>query len=71
MDFSNLARAPLEAIPGSVPDPLHPPPGCAFEPRCSFAEPGACDLGIPLLEEAADKHHVRCRRWRIVAEQEA
>jgi peptide/nickel transport system permease protein len=26
--------APLEAIPGELPDPAAPPPGCPFAPRC-------------------------------------
>jgi peptide/nickel transport system ATP-binding protein/peptide/nickel transport system permease protein len=26
--------APLEAIPGELPDPVAPPPGCPFAPRC-------------------------------------
>jgi peptide/nickel transport system permease protein len=28
--------APLEAIPGDVPDPSDPPHGCPFAPRCPF-----------------------------------
>ncbi|MBQ4013865.1 MAG: ATP-binding cassette domain-containing protein [Treponema sp.] len=28
----------LLSIPGSVVDPKNPPPGCPFEPRCSFAK---------------------------------
>jgi peptide/nickel transport system ATP-binding protein len=26
-----------EPVPGEVPNPIHPPPGCSFHPRCSFA----------------------------------
>jgi oligopeptide transport system ATP-binding protein len=66
MDVESLGREPLEAIPGSVPDPFRPPPGCAFAPRCRHAEP-ACDEAVPPLEESDPRHLVRCRRWRMFA----
>ena len=31
------------AIRGSVPDPMHVPPGCSFGPRCDLFEEGLCD----------------------------
>jgi oligopeptide/dipeptide ABC transporter ATP-binding protein len=31
------SKEPLYAIPGQPPDLAHPPPGCAFHPRCSDA----------------------------------
>ncbi len=62
-------RIPLEAIPGSVPDPTNLPPGCAFVPRCSHALEGKCDVAPPDLEEVSPGHSVRCARWReLVAE---
>lgn len=54
----------LRAIPGSVPDPLHLPSGCAFHPRCSWMEPNRCDRFRPALEQAKPGHAVRCLRWR-------
>jgi len=71
LDPDRLGMTPLEAIPGSVPDPMRPPPGCAFEPRCAHAEAGACDAAMPVLEEAESGHQVRCRRWRSLAEEMA
>jgi peptide/nickel transport system ATP-binding protein len=45
-------RSRLQSIPGVVPNPLSPPPGCRFSPRCGRAmpicreaEPGMTDLG--------------------------
>ena len=74
MDWRRFGREPLEAIPGSVPDPTRLPPGCSFHPRCGFAEPGLCDAALPLLEaatvgaaEGPPDHFVRCHRWRSVA----
>jgi peptide/nickel transport system permease protein len=37
-DVNLPATARLEAIPGELPDPSSPPTGCAFAPRCPFAE---------------------------------
>jgi peptide/nickel transport system ATP-binding protein len=34
----------IEAIPGSPPDLRFLPPGCAFAPRCKFAEPRCSDV---------------------------
>ena len=66
MEVESLGLEPLEAIPGSVPDPLRLPPGCAFAPRCRYVEP-ACDAAVPALEEAGSDHQVRCRRWPMFA----
>jgi len=38
----------LVPIPGSPPNMLQPPPGCAFAPRCRFAEP-VCRQALPEL----------------------
>jgi oligopeptide transport system ATP-binding protein len=56
----------LQAIPGNVPNPLDPPAGCAFHPRCRHAEIGLCDRRIPPLENCAPDHQLRCLRWRDV-----
>jgi len=63
-----VAARRLAAIPGNVPDPLHLPPGCSFQPRCGRAEVGICDQRVPAVEEAAPGHRVRCVRWRALAE---
>lgn len=39
----------LSTIPGTVPDPRSPPPGCAFHPRC-FHGIDACMSAVPSLE---------------------
>ncbi len=52
----------LQAIPGNVPNPLNLPEGCAFHPRCRFAQ-DRCKAAIPPLEDAGNGHQVRCVRW--------
>jgi oligopeptide/dipeptide ABC transporter ATP-binding protein len=37
----------LAAIQGSVPSLTAIPPGCPFHPRCEYAVPGRCDVGVP------------------------
>jgi oligopeptide/dipeptide ABC transporter ATP-binding protein len=56
------ARQPLPAIPGNVPSPLDLPPGCAFAPRCAWAEP-ACNAAMPGLAAPSAARATRCRRW--------
>ena len=54
-------RARLEAVPGTVPDLLHLPSGCAFRDRCPLAIE-ACAAGVPPLEEKAAGHRAACIR---------
>jgi oligopeptide transport system ATP-binding protein len=44
---------------GDVPSPINPPAGCAFHPRCPFAEE-RCRHDVPPLEEGAGGHSVAC-----------
>ena len=46
-------------LQGDVPSPVHPPPGCAFHPRCAYRE-AICDKTEPPLDFAADGHGVAC-----------
>ncbi len=71
-----------EALPGEVPDPGHPPSGCRFHPRCSFAFT-RCAIEDPPLLELAGGRRAACllqpagaaaagpaERARLVAESE-
>jgi len=49
----------LHDIPGEVPSPLAPPPGCRFHPRCDYAT-AECRAGRPALRALAHDHEVRC-----------
>jgi peptide/nickel transport system ATP-binding protein len=49
----------LEAIPGTVPSLLNPPPGCRFASRCRFVT-DACTQAMPPLKEVGPGHFVRC-----------
>jgi oligopeptide/dipeptide ABC transporter ATP-binding protein len=54
-------KAPLAAIPGAVPAPGTPIPGCPFHPRCGEAVAGVCDVGgKPALREVAPGHATAC-----------
>ncbi|WP_251072278.1 oligopeptide/dipeptide ABC transporter ATP-binding protein [Streptomyces sp. ISL-43] len=54
-----LAR--LTPIPGAPMGLLASAPGCAFAPRCRFAEPGRCDQSPPELERHGPAE-VACHR---------
>jgi len=51
-------NAPLQDIPGTVPSPDNWPPGCAFAPRCTEADP-RCHTDHP-PETASDDRMFRC-----------
>ena len=57
--FAKGAR--LGTIPGSPPDLANPPPGCAFAPRCQFAE-ATCTKEVPREFEVEPGHVARCVR---------
>ena len=46
-------------LPGEVPSPANPPPGCAFNPRCSRASKECRELA-PVLELVSNDHYVAC-----------
>jgi oligopeptide/dipeptide ABC transporter ATP-binding protein len=48
-----------EALPGEVPDPSRPPPGCRFHPRCPYAF-DRCSVEEPPLVELAPSRAAAC-----------
>jgi len=46
-------------LPGDVPSPIHPPPGCPFHPRCPYAE-ARCRREEPALVAGRQAHAVAC-----------
>src|SRR5262249_24149766 len=51
----------LAAIEGVVPNPMRPPAGCRFNPRCPFAV-DRCRSEVPPLSEVTSGHRAAC--WR-------
>jgi oligopeptide/dipeptide ABC transporter ATP-binding protein len=49
----------LAGIPGTVPSPLAPPPGCRFHPRCPSARP-VCRDARPAAVVEPSGHTVNC-----------
>jgi peptide/nickel transport system ATP-binding protein len=66
-----LRRAPLATTKGELPNPLNPPDGCAFSPRCRYAEAVCYRAPGPSLETRPDGHSVRCWRADEIAGQTA
>jgi peptide/nickel transport system ATP-binding protein len=67
--MSGKARTP---VAGEVPNPLAPPPGCTFHPRCPYAN-DRCRIEVPVLKRAPTGGVVAChgieeRRIPIVAQ---
>jgi peptide/nickel transport system ATP-binding protein len=55
----NRETGRLPAIEGQVPNPMTPPPGCRFAPRCPFATE-KCKREEPALREVVPGHYARC-----------
>jgi oligopeptide/dipeptide ABC transporter ATP-binding protein len=51
----------LVAIPGSLPEPSHRPPGCRFSDRCTHAI-AACGSAIPPMQMPQPGHGAACIR---------
>ena len=50
-------------LTGDVPSPAHPPPGCAFHPRCPHpAKDAQCARDLPPLVELSPGHWVACHK---------
>jgi oligopeptide/dipeptide ABC transporter ATP-binding protein len=54
------ARRSRIVLPGTVPDPANPPPGCPFHPRCPYAI-DRCRAEVPKLRRI-DGRTVACHR---------
>ena len=52
-------KSKLEPIEGQPPDLVNLPGGCAFKPRCKFAQE-KCALEVPTLHEIGEGHSVAC-----------
>ena len=55
-------KGELKAIPGMIPNPIYPPTGCKFHPRCEFCfEP--CKSEIPKPIEIEPNYFVSCHLY--------
>jgi len=62
--FSKQFRRQRIILPGTVPSPIDPPPGCRFHPRC-FAKVGqVCEEEEPLLLGVGEGRQVACHLYR-------
>jgi oligopeptide/dipeptide ABC transporter ATP-binding protein len=65
-------RAQL-VLEGDVPNPINPPSGCWFHPRCPRFQEGHCDVEQPPLFPFGTNHRAACHypleRWPMTAEE--
>jgi oligopeptide/dipeptide ABC transporter ATP-binding protein len=57
-------RKRVTLLAGDVPNPIEPPTGCAFHPRCSRIIKGKCNSEAPLLVPGDLGRQVAC--WNPV-----
>jgi peptide/nickel transport system ATP-binding protein len=60
-------------LEGDVPNPINPPSGCWFHPRCPRFHEGRCDVEEPPLASFGHGHAAACHypleRWPMTAEE--
>jgi oligopeptide/dipeptide ABC transporter ATP-binding protein len=60
-------------LEGDVPNPINPPSGCWFHPRCPRFHEGHCDVEEPPLYPHGEGHVAACHypleRWPLTAEE--
>jgi oligopeptide transport system ATP-binding protein len=54
------ARRQRIRLEGEIPNPIHPPPGCCFHPRCPIRELPLCSLERPPLKQTTEGHWLAC-----------
>lgn len=52
-------------LPGDVPSPINPPPGCNFHTRCPWAQE-RCAQELPQLQAVGPNHEVACHFWKEI-----
>lgn len=55
---ANYRTEKLAAVPGNIPDPINPPFGCPFAPRCKYAKD--CCKGNISLRKSENGRQFRC-----------
>ena len=55
-DLAHIGRA-RTPVSGEIPNPIDPPPGCTFNPRCPHAD-ARCRSEVPLLRDGVACHAV-------------
>jgi peptide/nickel transport system ATP-binding protein len=53
------SRTEAAPLAGDPPNPINPPTGCRFHPRCALAEP-ICTERDPPLDAIEDRHRAAC-----------
>ena len=56
-------RTEVPPLAGDPPNPINPPAGCRFHPRCAMAQP-VCSQRAPTLEVGAGRHPVACLMYQ-------
>jgi oligopeptide/dipeptide ABC transporter ATP-binding protein len=69
-----LGRARQQIVlEGDVPNPINPPSGCVFHPRCPRFNEGVCDADDPPLVTFGETHVAKCfyplERWPMSEEE--
>jgi oligopeptide/dipeptide ABC transporter ATP-binding protein len=69
-----LGRARKQIVlEGDVPNPINPPSGCVFHPRCPRFHAGVCDVEDPPVRSFSEGHDAKCHypleRWPLTGDE--
>jgi len=64
-DPRQRSRSHRLLLPGEIPSPRNPPPGCRFHTRCRYAQE-RCRREPPIVEEVEAGQRVACHFWDVV-----
>ncbi|MFC6723398.1 ABC transporter ATP-binding protein [Halobium palmae] len=58
----------MKPVEGSAPDPVTPPTGCSYHPRCPLADE-KCEAEAPPLMPVSENHEAACFYWEEAVEE--
>ncbi|EMA46848.1 oligopeptide/dipeptide ABC transporter, ATPase subunit [Halococcus morrhuae DSM 1307] len=63
----DMSLSQMQPVEGSSPDPVNPPAGCSYHPRCPLADK-TCQTQDPAFQSVGENHTAACHHWEDSAE---
>ncbi|EMA37185.1 ABC transporter ATP-binding protein [Halococcus hamelinensis] len=58
----------MKPVEGAAPDPVTPPAGCSYHPRCPLADE-RCEAEAPPFQSVSQNHEAACFHWEQAVEE--
>ena len=63
----DMSLSQMQPVEGSSPDPVNPPTGCSYHPRCPLAD-STCREKDPAFRSVGENHTAACHHWENSSE---